>query len=239
MDDKKVKKVRSEDDKKKITFLVVAIMIIVITATSSTYAFLALTANNASAVSGTIASANLSMTVTRKYPTSANYTASSGVMVPQLSVNSSNTNVLNQAIAGSSSKNCIDGNNNIVCQVYDIVITNSSTAAVSINTTFGLTADTMTNLKWYLLAEGDGTTPTTTYTYPTNLSGTTKYGNLKSVTSLDTNQTIQPSSSYYYVVVVWIEETGSNQTSQDSGSFTGLVTATSSDGIGVTSTIRG
>lgn len=212
---------KKNSDSKKITFTLILVLVLMITTTGGTYAYYALSATNSATVTGTAATANINLTVSKIKPTAAG----TGVMVPQHS-GYNNKNPLKTAIDAS----CIDGNNNIVCQVYTIVIQNSSTAAAKFNTTFSLSGGTFSNLRWYKLAEGSGQTPTTTYTYPTAL--TTAYGNLKTVTSLATNRSIAKNAYYYYVVAVWIEETGTTQNSIDTGTYTGTVTVSASDGSG-------
>ena len=209
--------VRKENDSKKIVTMIIMVCVLMLCTTGATYAYFALSATNTS-VAGTAATANLTLAVSKIKPTGTG----SEKLVPQYSYNNS-TNTLKSAVDA----NCIDGNNNLVCQVYTIVLTNNSGA-------FILTADSMTNLKWYKIARGSGTTPTTTYTYPTTTSA---YGNLKAYTHLDSARELNAGASYYYVVVVWLEETGEAQT--DSGSFSGTISFNSSDGGGLTSTIVG
>lgn len=232
MDSNNIKK---DNDSKKITFILVAILVLMLTTTGGTYAFFALSANNASTVTGTASTASLTLNVAKIKPSSAG----SGAMVPQLSYNASsnNKNILKLAVDA----NCLDGNNNVVCQVYTIVIQNKSSGGAKFNTTFTLSGGTYSNLKWYKLAEGTGSSPTTTYTYPSSI--TDKYGNAKTVTALGTTpSTIAKNGYYYYVVVVWIEETGTNQNSTDTGTFTGTVAVSAADANGnsiggITSTI--
>lgn len=221
-------------DRKKILTLVVLIMVVMITTTGATYAYFAIGATNSNVVAGSAGTASLNLVVSKIKPT----TTGSGKLVPQYSAFSGN-NTLKSAI----DKNCIDANNNQVCHVYTIVVTNTGTSAVNLNGTFTLTAANMTNLKWQILAAGTGATPSTIYTYPTSL--TAAYGNAKTATYLGAANTsgatatpilLAANGSYYYVVAVWIEETGNSQT--DSGNYSGVINFNSSVGNGVTSTIR-
>lgn len=214
--------VNKDNDSKKIFTMLIMVFTLMICTTSATYAYFALNATN-NVISGTAATANLTLAVSKIQPTATG----SGALVPQYSYYGS-TNTLKNAI----DVGCVDTNNNLICQVYTIVLTNSSTSNIKVDGSFTLTAANMTNLKWYTIASGTGTAPTTTYTYPTT---TTQYGNLKDVTTLGTNISINSGASYYYVVAVWIEETGEAQT--DSGTFNGVISFNSSGGGGVTSTI--
>lgn len=229
------KEIKKDSDSKKIFSMIILIATLMVCTTSATYAYFAINATNTNTVTGTAATASLTLTVNKIRPTETG----SGRLVPQDSVANS-TNILKLAVDAG----CIDDNDNLVCQVYTIVLTNGGTSNVTVDGDFALTAAGMTNLKWYLLAEGEGATPTTTYTYPTNLPAA-GYGNAKTVTALETSLMLNgtttgttASRSHYYVVAVWIEETGAAQT--DSGTFTGSIAFTPSDGsAGITSTITG
>ena len=217
--------VNKNNDSKKIFTMLVLVFTLMICTTSATYAYFALGATNNS-ISGTAATAKLTLTVEKIKPT----VAGNGALVPQYSY-FNGTNTLKKAVDAG----CVDANNNLVCQVYQIVLTNDSTSNVKVDGNFTLSAAaTMTYLRWYTVANGVGATPTTTYTYP---SATAAYGNLKTVTTFDDDRSLVAGSSYYYVVVVWIEEAGVSQT--DSGYFSGVISFNSSEGGGVTSTIRG
>lgn len=258
------------NDSKKIITLVVLILTVMVCTTSATYAFFAVSATNSTTVTGTAATASLSLTVKKVLPTATN----TGVMVPQYSYNGTSAtyaaanDVLVKALNNNSPGKCVDGNKNIICQVYTVQITNNSTATVSLRGTFTLAGGTYTNLKWYILAQGAGTAPSdaATKTYANiNTSGTlTKkngsttryiYGYAKSNTALTNSAhgfdsttlstiSLTKNGSYYFTLVVWIEETDANQNDTDKGTFTGTLDfyTVNSGGAkisGITSTITG
>ena len=123
--------------KNYITFLL--ILLLMISVTGATYAYFAISATNNNVITGTTATASLSLTVTEAPLKSGN----TGVMVPQL------YSALGTAI--NTTNKCVDGNGNIVCKVYTITITNESTAAVIVNGTIRFTqfnGNGNTNLRW-------------------------------------------------------------------------------------------
>ena len=231
---------QDNNEKKKITTLIILIVTVMISTTSATYAYFALSANNNNVITGQSAKVENELIVTKILPTQANQ--GTGVMVPQLSANTTNmTNALKLAIDGS----CIDGNGNVACQVYKITFQNKSNATVNINSLITLTS-TMTNLKWYTIKEGNNVASvpaTPTYTYPASF--TAKYGNAKAVTSLGATAKLDAQNYRYWYVVIWIEETGEDQYSNDGNkSFTGTIdiqsiSATGNVIKGVTSTFTG
>ena len=237
------------NDSKKIITLIILILTIMVCTTSATYAYFAIGAKNTTTVTGKAATASLSLTVNKILPTAAN----TGVIVPQYSYNgtsatySSTNDILMKAVNNTTPGKCVDGNKNIICQVYTIQITNNSTATASIRGTFSLTGGPFNNLKWYILAQGASTVPsdaaTKKYTN-INSSGTLNqrngsttryiYGYAKSNTALTNSAhgfdsstlgtiTLTSGASYYYTIIIWIEETDSDQSATNTGTFTGTI----------------
>ena len=236
--------IEKTNDSKKIIGIAVLIMTLVISVTSATYAYFAFSATNANTITGTTASISGTVTVTQVsgIPGSSN----TGVMVPQYSAFNSK-NALKQAVDNA----CVDGNKNIVCQVWKIAFQNTSVSGMTTSATLTLTS-TMANLKWYTLKTGNNVTPVPTvnatpgssdYSYPSTLSAA--YGNAKTVTTLGTQSTtIDPQKYRYWYVVTWLEETGNNQYTADGNkTFEGTVTVNATDPTGavtgITSTFRG
>lgn len=230
----------NKSEPKKIFGLVALIVTLVICTTGATYAYFAISATNNNVISGTSARVGNTLTVTKILPTSAN--AGTGVMVPQYSSNTTKrTNALKTAIDG----NCVDANGNVACQVYKIEYQNTSSSAIRINSTLTLTS-TITNLKWYTLKEvNDSTTSGSSPTYVYPGSFTSAYGNAKSITALGSANVLNTNNYRYWYVVIWIEETGSDQYSADGDkTFTGTVNVQATDAAGntingITSTFTG
>ena len=210
-------------DSKKIITLVVLILTVMVCTTSATYAYFALAPATNSAVTGTAASASLSLSVTKNFPTKAN----TGVLVPQKEAA--------LASAMGSTYGCVDGNTNIVCQVYTITVTNNSSAQVVVNGTITFANSTkMPNLKWRR------TTDTTTLG-----NNATNAANTASEQSLASNITLKKSgvsgNTATYYIVVWInaqlDSSGNEVAQTDTGTYTATIKFTSSNGTGITSTI--
>lgn len=249
--------VEKSRDSRKITIALVLILTLMVTTTGGTYAYFALTADNNSVVTGTVAQVGLQLTVTEAALGGTNSGATkTNVMVPQLET------ALGTAI-GNNYK-CVDGNGNTVCKVYTISLKNNSTSAVRVIGTvkFGGGISIMPNLKWRRIA---GVTSLGSYTANTSsLGGTAAYDLLDGTTGTSsataptactyntasatqtgcTTEFIAAGATKTYYIVIWIQETGSAQTDGQTATtanrtFTATVSFVGENGTGVTSTIRG
>lgn len=223
--------IRKDNDSKKILAMIVMIATLMVCTTSATYAYFAIAPVSNASITGTAATASLTLAVNRIAPTSAKWTSSTQRMVPQLS------DALDTAMGDTYS--CVDGNTNIVCQVYEVTLTNSSTAQVKVNGTITFSGvASMGNLKWRLYKST--TMKLTTAQAATNLGSVTDSAITNgTAVALDTNLTLKKNgvtgNVQYYYIVVWINETTESQT--DTGTYTATINFTSSDGTGITSTI--
>ncbi len=167
-----------------------------------TYSFFNVTATNDSVIYGEAASVNLSLTVEKLAP------STNKGLVPQLD------QYITSAVIGRNGS-CVDDNNNNVCQVYKITVTNSG-SAVHVNGTLKLDAKNNPNLKWAIIS---GTTN------PTLVSSVNPYSYVK----LIENELYNSNESKDYYIVIWISETGTTQT--DQGGFSGVVTVGDTESI--------
>lgn len=231
MDDKRVK----DNDTRKIFTMIVLVATLMICTTSATYAYFAISAVNSTTITGEAATVNLNLTVTRVSPDNTKWNASTKKMVPQL------TAALSSAI--NATNKCVDANGNVVCEVFQITVTNTSTAAVKLKGTmhFAYTGSgaTFANLYWMELATAN-TTATGNLQYKASTSETTVGTTAKSANALLVNPlslaAVNGTKTFY--VAVWIEETNANQNATDKGTWTATVKfVDSANGNGVTSTI--
>lgn len=219
----------------KMQLTVTLILILFFSITSATYAYFAISATNNNTITGSAATVNLTLSVTKIFPTSSS--TNTGVMVPQLSVSGSSTSPLANALKGG----CVDNNANVVCQVYKITIQNvggTATQVVDGKVFFygnsAMTTDvhtTMPNLKWKLITSVDATTPTNSV-LGTNEDQEANSSDNKFVSSL----TLATNDTFDYYMIVWINETNADQPTDKGKTFYGKIQFDSSNGTGVTST---
>lgn len=229
--------IKKENDSKKIFAMIVMILTLMLCTTSATYAYFAIAPVSNNSATGTTATASLTLAVNRIAPNSTKWSSSTQKIVPQLDT------ALGTAMNATNS--CVDANGNVVCEVYEIKLTNGSTSKVRVNgsLTFNLTNNkTGHNFKYRL--KDSGTTALTTSTAPTNLASvTTTAITHGTAVSLASQKILAVNGNYYYYFVVWVQETGSAQQSVDAGetfrataSFN-AVDATGASVGGITSTI--
>lgn len=223
--------VEKNNDTKKITALIILIVTVMVTTTSATYAFFQLSATNNTTMTGTAATASLTLTVTRETPgpSSTKWTNSTKVMVPQLSA------ALGTAM--NATNQCVDGNNNVVCEVFKIIITNGSTASARLRGAIYFTGGTFNNLYWRQTTNANTVGNNTIYKASIPAGSTpaqiTAAEQANSTTAEAVNATLvgdvllTPSGTsgaeQTYYVAVWIKETGSNQNTTDVGTWTATV----------------
>lgn len=219
--------IKKDNDSKKIFTLVIMIFTLMICTTGATYAYFAITTPTNTSMTGTTATANLSLDVTRLAPTSAKWTSSTQKMVPQFEkVGGNGVELLTTAM--NTTNSCVDGNGNVICQVYEIKLTNGGTSNLSVtgNLVFSWTSpSTFANLKYRLKANETVALNETTAVANTNLGGATS-ATIASGTpiSLATQKSLAVNTSYYWYIVFWINETGESQNATDTGTFTSAVT---------------
>ena len=194
MENNKEQNILKRSSRKLIIFEIVCVALI-IGLIGYTYSFFNVTATNDSVIYGEAASVNLSLEVEKLAP------STNKGLVPQLD------DYITSAVIGRNGS-CVDDNNNNVCQVYKITVTNSG-SAVHVNGTLKLDAKNNPNLKWAIIS---GTTN------PTLVSSASPY----TYTKLIENELYNSNQSKDYYIVLWISETGVMQT--DQGGFTGVVT---------------
>lgn len=224
MESNQLNQVNQENDGKKIAIVILMIGVLMLCTTGATFAYFAVGATNNNVITGTAATVNLTLNVTKTLPTKTN----NGVIVPQKSTTATSNEPLQNALTGG----CVDANNNIVCQVYTVTITNTSTATVvlkglvSFYTNTGLTAFSgMPNLKWKTI---------TSTTSVGSTSTSDKTASMTATSFVDSVSLVPSTGTATYYLIVWINETGAAQT--DTGTFYGKIEFVSSNGTGVTST---
>ena len=212
-----------ENKKNTILLTVIAVATLLVAVVGATFAYFSARTTNKTDVTGSTASgASLSMAITRVSDagTAAN-------MIPML------TTDLQKGVTGTASKSCIDANNNTVCQVYKVTVTNGSAdIGINVKGTMNLTS-TAKNMKWEVLT--DATT--------VKADGTPVAQGTDGV--IVANQALAKTGSQDFYLVVWLEETNEAQDTDDAGkSFTGTVTfngvnADGSESKGITAKFKG
>ena len=124
-------------------YAVVGVATLVVAIIGATFAYFSASATNDTDLKGTTASgASLAIAITK-----VSDEATAKNMIPMLSTD------LQKGVTGTASKSCIDANNNTVCQVYKVTVTNGSAdIGINVKGTMNLTS-TAKNMKWQVLTD--------------------------------------------------------------------------------------
>lgn len=210
-----------EDNRKGpgIFYAVVGVATLVVAIVGATFAYFSASSTATGNITGETAKGNaLTLSVTREVPGTSN----TGKLVPLDVTPASGTGQLSSAL----SNGCIDSNSNVVCHIYKVSVVNASTAALSISVNATVTT-AATHLSWKLL--NSTTADNTSSSAATITSGTPFY----IAGSASTGAALTGSGTNDYYLMIWLEETGSPQDTDDAEkSFTGNVTVNAVDGSG-------
>ena len=122
--------------------IIVSLLIMIALGIGVTVAYFDVIANDTNTITGYTVSPDLHLTVTKL-----------SIDVKEDLIPQADSSII-QAVIGTNNKMCIDGNDNSVCQVYQVTLKNIGNYTINVNGTIKLTANNNVNLKW---AEISGT----------------------------------------------------------------------------------
>lgn len=221
----------------KLQLTITLILILFLSVTGATYAYLYATATDVGTITGNMATVNFDLNVERVFPLDSS--ENTGVMVPQLSTSGSNSSPLGSALKSG----CIDGNGNVVCQVYKITVRNNGgTATLVVDGTVSfygnveLTTDissVMPSLSWKLIDSVDSEVPSNSV-LGVNQDIMADIGGEDNIFANDVVLATNDVEDYY--MIIWINETGLDQPVDVGKSFYSSIRFDASNGTGVTAT---
>lgn len=197
---------------KAFVFAVASTIVLVVTVVGATYAYYTAVAENNTAIQGSAAGAGLTLNV-NNISTSAN-----GDLIPLTNNAGSLTTAAkgygNAGTTFDATKSCIDKNGYSVCQVYEITVQNTSTAAVVLDG--GVSK-----------LEG-ATTPNIACAVMTSSTSVTNNANCVTNNSIANQMTFNAGETKKFYIMVYINNLSTAQ--DDKGKFTGTVTFISGSG---------
>ena len=172
---------KRKSEKAPLIYAIVGVAVLIVAVAGSTFAFFSASATATNKIVATAASVGLELTLEDQ---TANAT---GNLIPIDEAD------LSKGAAGYQTKGkCIDKNDNTVCKIYKISVTNTSTAVAILSGTVNITADTgstFTNLKWNKMT--DVSTPGSSFPIAN--------------TALTTNDTFTAGQTKDYYIMVYIK----------------------------------
>ena len=217
---------------KGIFYGVIGVATLVVAIIGATFAYFSATASNTTEVQGNAATMGLSLKVTK-----VSESGTTENMIPiadgadSATVAQDTENILTKALAATNQ--CVDSNNNTVCQVYQIEVKNDGTSVARLDGSLEITGANYVNLKWDNHQKNAGIA---TATAPTATTGNFALLDTKTPTAqyITQDESYAAGETKYYYITVYIDETYASQNDTDKGGFTGVVTFNSAGGTGTT-----
>ena len=204
-----------ENNGKGIFYGVIGVATLIVAIVGATFAFFAAGATNSSITGTTASAANVGLTVEKVT------TAASGLLVPLKAATLKQTAV---------DENCVDANGNTACQIYKVTVTNDGDTALTVNGTLNLQTEAK-NMKWQLMTDQT----TATVGAGSGLTAIMSKGSAQKFA--DQVALASSGGTKQYFILVWLDDTGSDQTNDDAAkTFTGTV---SFDAVGTDGTSAG
>lgn len=204
----------SKINNKKIIYAVILVILIIVITISSTYAYFSAISNSDNNIKGGTLDVSLGLKV--------NKTSATGSMGNSL------IPIYDGSIAGYDSQletasksefNCVDKNGYTVCQIYEVIVSNSGNDDINVNTFISFDKKNVNNLKWALMRDENTVVSGNTHDITNNINDTI---------ARDTLIKSKGSSKLYFMV--YVNNTGSDQSEEDRDGFTGTVTVSATSG---------
>ena len=201
---------------KQLMFAVAGVALLVIAVAGSAYAYF-----TASATSDAFTGSTLDVKLDKPVVTAVTADGAKGAGLIPIYDGTVTGHDSQLSTAVSNTNKCVDKNGYTVCKVYSVSIHNSGSTATTVNFSVSLTS-TGTNVTW------------------AKMNSATEFGSLKgSDNVLASNVGLAGGATVTKHFVVYLKNTGDNQTSTDAGkTISGTVTVTASTGSQVQATFQ-
>lgn len=205
-------------NKTKNVRLTIIIIILLLLTLGGTFAYFAFSANNSS-ITGNMASVDLELTVTKVLPNTNG--------VDDIIITNFND------LAESLNSDCVDSDGEFaLCQLYKInLVNNSNGLNNNVKGSVSFNSESAPNLSWILIDNYNAST-----TYTDDMMGNTFNTASSTFASFVDNYLLTSGSSVDYYILVWVNESDTNQT--DEGSYSGTIRFEDANGQGVTATFN-
>ena len=180
------------NNRKKL-YILVSCLALMVALLSGTYAYFSVSATNNNAINGTVAGFDLDLVMSR--------VTTNGNLIP----------LQDDLVSNAVSEGCLIDDDLVVCQIYEITVSNNGNTGVTLDGTITLTATTgssISNLKWSKLSDAS------TYDSSATIHAMSS-SNLVSDYYMDAN------SEEVFYIVVWDSYSEDDGSTMDIGSYTG------------------
>lgn len=199
---------------KKVLYAIIIVILIIVITTSFTYAYFSAISNNDNDIKGSTLDVSLGLKVNKISATGG--MGDSLIPIYDGSITGHDSQL---ETASKSEFNCVDKNDYTVCQIYEVIISNNGGDDISVNTFISFDKKGVNNLKWALMRDENTVVSGNTHDITTNINDTI---------ASDTLIKGKGSSKLYFMV--YVNNTGSDQSEEDKDGFTGTVTVSATSG---------
>ena len=200
------------DEKKKIGYTIALVLLLIIIVVGATYAYFSATAKSDNDIKGGTLDVSLGLSVKKISATGSKSENLIPIYDGTISGYASQLET-----AAQSKYNCIDKNDYTVCQIYEITIS-----------TITFNKNNVNNLKWAGMSDANTVISNNRHTITNNVPDTIASNTIINGKSNNTK--------LYFMV--YVNNTGKDQTEQDKDCFSGIITVTATSGDKITATFN-
>ncbi len=211
------------DEKKKIGYTIALVLLLIAVVAGATYAYFSATAKSDNDIKGGTLDVSLGLSVKKVSATGSKSENLIPIYDGTISGYASQLET-----AAQSKYNCIDKNDYTVCQIYEITISNTGANSISTNTTITFNKNNVNNLKWAGMSDANTVISNNRHTITNNVPDTIASNTIINGKSNNTK--------LYFMV--YVNNTGKDQTEQDKDGFSGIITVTATSGDKITATFN-
>ncbi len=207
------------ENKKKIIYAIALVILLIVIVVGATYAYFSAIAKSDNDIKGSTLDVSLGLSVKKVSATGSK----SDNLIPIY--DGSISGYASQLETAAQSKyNCVDKNNYTVCQIYEITISNTGANSISTDITITFNKNNVNNLKWVSMSDANTVVSNGTHTITNNVPDT-----IASDTMINGKS---DNTKLYFMV--YVNNTGKDQTEQDKDSFSGIITVVATSGDKIT-----
>ncbi len=205
-------------NRRKIMYYVILVVLIVVITASFTYAYFSASTKSDDDIKGSTLDVSLGLKVNKISATGSR--GESLIPIYDGSIAGYDSQL---ETASKSEFNCVDKNGYTVCQIYEVIVSNEGSDDISVNAFVSFDKGNVNNLKWTLMSDANTVTNTDRHSIVNNTNDI-----IASSILLSGNG----SKKLYFMV--YVNNTGADQTEEDRDGFTGTVTVSSTSGEEIT-----
>lgn len=199
---------------KKILYAIIFVILIIVITTSFTFAYFSALSKSDNDIKGSSLDVKLGLKV--NMISSVGSRSESLIPIYDGSIVGHDSQL---ETASKSEFNCVDKNGYTVCQIYEVIVSNSGNDDISVDTFISFDKKNVNNLKWALMSDSNTVISGNTHDITNGINDT-----------ISSNMLLKSNSDSKMYFMVYVNNTGSDQSEEDRDGFTGTVTVSATSG---------